>query len=892
MFKKTIGIALITLAAILLPLQALAGEPVVTTLDNGLKVVVQRLSRAPVVSVQVWVKAGSRLEEEAERGLTHQIEHMIFKGTPTRGLGQVAGEIEQAGGRINAYTSFDHTVYHVVLPSSHWKLGLDVLGDAVKNSLFDEAELAKEKEVVLEEWRRGRDNPTRVMAEEVFATVFKTSPYGHPIIGYEETIRNFSRRQILDYMAKWYTAQRIAVVVVGQVDPGQVTDEARRIFSDFPATGQTGFSPPLEPPQKEMRFKAMNGKVQQAYLALAFRTQGMMDPRTPATDLLSELLGGGMSARLPEVLWGRRGLVRSVHTSSFTPLDEGFLWISAALEPDKLDQALKALWQELMRARIGHFSVQEMARAKLAFEASVIREKETMEGQANKLGFFELMTGGLEKEEEFMKAVQGLTAEEIRQRAMRIFRPENLSLVVMLPEGEELPGPDRFKGLLTLPPDQAEPVAKAGSEAVTQVREISAAASPDDSGPVKAMDLPGGVRLLVKEDHSLPLWAIKAFFLGGTRLEPEDRAGAMKLLSSTWTRGAAGLSAEELARRVEDMAGSIGADSGRHTLSLSGSFLSQFFDPGLELFAKVLLNPAFNPTEVSKRKADQLAAIKAQEESPVSVAFRLFNKKIYQGHPYSRETLGTEETVSALTPRDLKDLFNRLVRPNNLVVAVVGDVNPEKVKARLTELLAPLKGEFEPVLPQAPPPIPQGGITAQEIRPGQAQVHLLLGFRAPAMTDPDSYALDLLAEALSNQSGRLFVELRDRKSLAYTVAAFNSPGLDAGVFGFYIASAPEKEDQAKKEFLAQVERIRTEPLSAEEFQGARARLLSQWILDRQSMSARAGDLALYDCLGLGWDYAQEYTERIRNLTPEQVLAAARKYLDPERTLWVRVGPGK
>ena len=891
-FKKTAGIALLILGAVLLPLQALADEPVVTTLDNGLKVVVQHLSRSPVVSVQVWVKAGSRLEEEAERGLTHQIEHMIFKGTPTRGLGQVAGEIEAAGGRINAYTSFDHTVYHVVLPSDHWKLGLDVLGDAVKNSLFDENELAKEKEVVLEEWRRGKDNPTRVMAEEVFATVFKTSPYGHPIIGYEENIRNYTRRQILDYIAKWYTAQRITVVVVGQVDPDKVTAEAAKLFGDFPATGRTGFKPPLEPPQKEMRFKAMHGKVQQAYMALAFRTQGLLDPRTPANDLLSELLGGGMSARLPEVLWGRKGLVRSIHTSSFSPLDEGFVWISAALEPDKLDQALEALWQELMKTRTGLFSQEEMARAKLAFKASVVREKETMEGQASKLGFFELMAGGLDKEKEFMDAVRNLTAEEIRQRAVRIFRPENLTLVVMLPEGRELPKAEQLKGFLTLPPDQPKPTAKAKAKAVTEVAASLAGKFKSDSGPVQSMELPGGIRLLVKEDHSLPLWAIKAFFQGGTRLEPEDRAGAMQLLSSTWTRGAAGLSAEELARRVEDMAGSITADSGRHTLSLSGSFLSQFFDSGLELFAQVMLDPAFDPAEVEKRKADQLAAIKARNEQPVSVAFRLFNEKIYQGHPYSRDTLGTEETVSALTPDNLKELYGNLVRSDNLVVAVVGDVDPEKVKTELTRLLAPLKGGFEPVLPQAPPPLPQGGITAQELRPGQAQVHLILGFRAPAMNAPDAFALDLLAEALSNQSGRLFVELRDRKSLAYTVAAFNSPGLDAGVFGFYIASAPEKEDQARKEFLTQIERIRTEPLSREEFQGAQARLLAQWILDRQSMSARAGDLALYDSLGLGWDYAQKYAEQIKNLTPEKVLAAAKKYLDPEQSLWVRVGPEK
>ena len=893
MFAKKTRFAVLVLLLLLLPLAAWAADPQTVRLENGLTLVVQRLDRAPVVAVQVWVKAGSRLEVGPEKGLTHQIEHMIFKGTPTRGLGQVAGQIEEAGGRINAYTTFDHTVYHTVLPSEHWKLGMEVLGDAVKNSIFDAAELAKEKEVVLEEWRRGQDDPRRELAEEVFATAFTVSPYHDPIIGYEENIKNYTRQMILDYMAKWYTASRITVVVVGRVDPDQVIAEARKLFGDYPAKGPGGPKPPLEPPQKALHFKALNGKVKQAYLALAFRTQGMNDPRTPATDLLGELLGGGQAARLPQILWGRQGLVQSIHASSFTPLGEGLFWISAALETDKLEEALKSLWAELMRARNEPFTDQEMARAKLAFQANLIREKETMEGQASKLGFFQLLAGGLDKERAYMEAVQNLGAGELGKTAERIFRPENLSLVVMLPEGQRLPQEAELSGLLKLPQGQPAPLPKADQAQAPAPKAAKASAKASaGSESVQVSELPGGIKLLVKEDHSLPLWSIKAFFLGGTRLEPADKAGAQKLLSATWTRGAAGIPAEELARQVEDMAGALDADSGRNTISLSGEFLSRFFDPGLDLFTKVLLNPDFDPDEVAKRKQDQLAAIKAQEEQPLSVAFRLFSQTIYQGHPYARDPLGTAQTVSSLTPDDLRTLYKDLVRPGNLVLAVVGDVDPAKLKDRLTRLLAPLKGGFEPDLPGPPPAFDRGGQEVQEIKPGQNQVHLILGFRAAAMTDQDSYALDLLAEALSNQSGRLFIELRDKKSLAYTVAAFSSPALDAGVFGFYIASAAEKEAQARAEFLVQLDRIRKEPLSRDEFEGARARLLSQWILDHQTVSARAGDLALYQRLGLGWDHAAEYAQQIKDLTPEKVLAAAQKYLDPERALWVRVGPEK
>jgi zinc protease len=404
---------LVVLGLTLGHLPVLAGEPIAERLPNGLEVVVQRLDRAPVVSVQIWVKAGSRLEEPAERGLTHQIEHMIFKGTPSRGLGQVAGQIEEAGGRINAYTSFDHTVYHATLPSERWELGLDVLADAVKNSLFEAGELAKEKEVVLEEWRRGQDSPHRLLFETVLGTAFRLSPYRSPVIGSDATIRGFTRQMILDYMARWYTADRVTLVVVGQVEPEAVLAKARQVLGDFRPANHRLYQAPQEPPQAEFRFQARPGRVKKAYLALAFRAFGLTDPRTPAADLLAELLGGGQASRLVERLWGGRGLVSSISASSFTPLDEGLLWVTAACDPAKVEEVVGAIWQELARTTVEPFSPAELARTKLAFKAAFIRDKETMDGQASKLGYFEVLAGGLDREALYLQAVESLDRKSV-----------------------------------------------------------------------------------------------------------------------------------------------------------------------------------------------------------------------------------------------------------------------------------------------------------------------------------------------------------------------------------------------------------------------------------------------------------------------------------------------
>lgn len=883
--------SLLILSLILIgPSPGLADPPSVDRLDNGLGIVVQRLDRAPVVAIQVWVKAGSRLETPAEKGLTHQIEHMIFKGTPTRGLGQVAGQIENSGGRINAYTTFDHTVYHVVLPADKWEQGLEVLADAVQNSLFDAEELKKEKEVVLEEWRRGRDSPRRRLAEEVLALAFQDAPYRYPIIGFEETIRNFERRQILDYMAKWYTPDRVNVVLVGDIPVDKVRAKAKALFADYNPGPPVRTDLPRERPQDGFRFKAIHEKVKQAYFAFAFQAHGLNDPRTPAADLLSELLGGGQAARLTAELWGKKGLVNSIHASSFTPLDEGLMWISGTTDPAKLNEALNAVWAELLASTAEPFTPAELDRAKLAFKASFVRDKETMDGQASKLGFFQTMTGGLDQESVYLREIESLSLEAIRKRAAKLFSLNNLSLVVMLPEGAGLPSESLIKDILTnvKRPDRTAAVSPT-NQSGARIEAARQKPLKSDS-KVRIMPLPAGAKLLVQEDHSLPLFAIQAYLLGGVRLEPAAQAGIYKLMAGTWTRGAAGIPADKLASRIEDLAGRISAESGRNTFGLSGEFLSQTFDQGLDLFAKILLEPTFDDQEIVRRKADLLAAIKAKEERPASIAFRTFSQNVHLGHPYARDTLGTAETIKNLTAAQVRALHQKMVRGENLVIAVVGDVRAEVVHQRLTELLAPLKAKAEIVPPGPPEDLPENGLTASEVRPAQAQVHTLFGFRAPSMKDPDTYALDLLADALANQSGRLFMELRDQKSLAYALTAFNSPGMDSGSFGFYIGHAPAKEARVKAELRAQLAKILKEPLSDEEFAGARARLLASWIIDRQSMAKRAADLALYDRMGLGWDYPQKAAREIKNLTPAKVLEAAKRHLDTTKTVWVRVGP--
>ena len=217
-----------------------AGRRSLFRLDNGLRVVIQEDHFAPVVAIQVWVKAGSADETPDVAGAAHVHEHMIFKGTERRPVGAIAAEVESSGGNINAFTSADHTVYHLVLASRYCRTGLDILADAMHNSSFDPRELEKELQVVMEEWKRGEDSPTSRAATELFRLAYTSHPYGRPVIGFRETVESLNRERVVNFYQRWYHPNNMILVVVGDVDRRAVQRDVHELFAHYPLILSSG----------------------------------------------------------------------------------------------------------------------------------------------------------------------------------------------------------------------------------------------------------------------------------------------------------------------------------------------------------------------------------------------------------------------------------------------------------------------------------------------------------------------------------------------------------------------------------------------------------------------------------------------------------------------------
>ncbi len=846
------------------------------TLPNGLELLLRESHRAPVAEFQVWARVGSADEGPGEHGLAHFHEHMLFKGTDRRGVGEVAGEIEGVGGRVNAYTSYDVTVYHATAPNAGFESARDVIVDMVRRSVFDPAEIEREIEVVLEEIRRSDDSPGSVCGEALFAEAYRVHPYRAPILGTRESVASIDRERVRRFYERWYAPDNLLVVACGDFDAGELAAWVREAFADAEPRGARR-ERPAEPAQAGLRSAILRRPFERACLELAWPAVGLAHADTPYLDLLAFVLGEGESSRLVRRVKERDGLVDRVDAYCYTPLDPGVFGATADLEAERVADALEGIAREVEWLRREPVASAELEKARANFLASEHFERESVSGQSRKLGSFHALAGDWRRETPYLETIRTATPDDLLRVAREYLAPDRLSLATVLPEAG---APELDDKAL------AAALSRAG-EHVTRVFGAPAA-RPAPAAGIHSYQLPNGAQLHVEPRRDVPVVAVRAAFLGGLLAEDEPRAGLSHFLSAMWLRGTRGRSNAELARAIEEIAAELDGYSGRNSLGLSLEVPSERLDPALEIFAEVLLEPAFAPDEIERERSDTLAALARREDRLGARAFDLFTETLWKSHPYRFPLIGTQQSVTAFSREDLAAYQARYVRAPNLALGVAGDVDPDAVADRIALRLAELDpSPFEaPRPPQEP--APREPRTA-ELRKDRAQAHLVIGFRGLTLDDPDRFALEAIVQLLAGQGGRLFLELRDRQGLAYAVNASSLEGLAPGFFGVYIASAPDKLEQARSGMLDELKRLLDEPPPADELDRARRYLIGSFEIDRQRDAARAAHMALDARYGLGPEAARHFPEQIAAVTPDDVLRVARRLvtLDAATTALIR-----
>jgi zinc protease len=850
-----------------------------TTLENGLTVILEEDHSAPVVAFQMWVKVGSADESENEAGIAHVFEHMLFKGTDKRGVGEIAREVEGAGGDINAFTSYDNTVYFLAVPSRNFSSGLDVISDAIQNSAFDPVELKKELEVVLEEIRRGEDMPRRKLFKKLLSTAYTRHSYKRPVIGFEGTVKSLTRDYILDFFKKWYVPNNMTLVVVGDFDKQNALSEIKNSFKEFKKSPDPHTPRPVEPPQDQTRAVILSEQVTETHLSLALHIPELKHEDTYALDVLAIVLGQGAGSRLYKKIKIENELVHSISASAMTPKEPGIFFIDATLEAKNVEKTLEEIKGEIEKLAYEGPDSAELENAKINLESDFIYSRESMQGKASQLGYYETISGDLAFERKYVAGIRKVTSADIKSAIGRYLDSNNMTVAVLLPENEK--GVLMEKGLIELVKRSEENARKTYTKAL-------------EAGDIIKVKLENGITLIVKEDHSNETVAFYAAFPGGLRYEMPATNGLGNFIAGMLTRGTEKRTREELVRELEGMAGGISGFSGRNTAGVSAKFLSRNFHKGLEILADVIGNPTFPEDEIEKLRKDIIASIKRQEDNLTGYTFKLLQKTLYKEHPYGMPASGEVETVSTFTREDLISHYKKVFVPKRMVFAIVGDINKDHAIEKVKELFKDFGGKPRPAPEVQEPTLPieerQEDIRTTGDVKEKAQTNIGIGFLGTTISGEDRYAMRILSEVLSSQGGRLFVELRDKLSLAYAVGAFSRPGVEPGMFALYIGCAPEKKDEAIEGIMRELKKVLTEKITEEEIQRAKSALVGGYEIGLQNVSSQASDMANNELFGLGHDYFKRYPAKIEAVSAEDILKTARKYITLEAYTISIVGP--
>jgi len=830
-------------------LDAFWREPVDrSVLSNGLTLLVKPDRSSALASVQAWVRTGSIHEgEQLGAGLSHFLEHMLFKGTARRTGREISETVQSNGGSINAYTTFDRTVYYIDLPSERLEVAVDLLADAVLHSKLPEDEIAREKDVILREIAMTRDDPGNRLWEAVFATAFREHPYRQPIIGHKDVFAAVDRDALLAYYRERYVPNNIVIVVAGDVDVAATRAAVEKHFGGTPRSRLAPVLVPAEPLQLGPRSSHSFENVEVVRAVLAWPIPGLTDPSAPALDLLALVLGGGESSFLWREIREKKRLVHSIDASSWNPGSSGLFCISYTCDTGRREEAEAAILRLIASLGAhGAFTAQQVRKAYRQSVVGEINTSKTMSGQASRLGTAEVVVGDLDFSRTYFERL-GEAGPSDLARCLRANLTPSRQISVSL-----------------------EPEAAASA---TKARAKDALSGREDFREVL---LPNGARILFQEDRRLPNLHLRLLTNGGPVSESPGRRGSSALLATLLTKDTQRRNAAEVARAIEDVGGTFSSFSGDNSIGLAVEVLPPDTDLAVGLMADAALAVAFKADTLAIERDAQLASLKEENDDVVSCARRLLREKFFGAHPLSISSHGNKEGVAATGAGDLSSLWKRLLVGPGAVLSVAGDFNPEK--------LVPKLRAFMQRIPRATPVGP-GPSFEGPAHPGdfvekqpREQAVVLQGYPGSVVEAADFYASEVADELFSGMASRLFDRVRDQMGLAYFVRSGRVTGRATAMFYFIAGTQPGKEKEVLAEIDAEIARVQAGGVSEEELNRCQVRLKAGQRRSLQSNSSRAMNAALDVLQGRPLNYWKKYDSLVDSVTLGGLADFARKHL--------------
>lgn len=825
-------------------------------LPNGLIALIQSDPESEAVAIVTHVRAGFFDEPDELAGVSHVLEHMFFKGTPLFGPGELARRTKSAGGWLNAGTGYDHTSYYTILPAGALATGLELQADALRHATIDAEELRRELQVIIEEAKRKRDSPGAVAHETMHAVLFDRHRIRRWRIGDEARLAEFTRADVAGYYQSRYVPSRTIVAIVGGVSVEAAMALVRARFEGWEGHTEPIPSGPDEPWHYEVRVRTLRGDVTQADLVLGWRTVPPLHADAPVLDVAAAILSAGRSAWLPQAL-RETGVVLSVNANHFSPTELGVFSITADMDPARLPEALRIVGHALDRLASQGPSPDDLARARTLMRARLARRLESAEARASLLAEAEAQRD-LAWIEEWAERIQTITGAEVRDAVGRWLRGDAVAAVAYLPEttGADLTVDgvrDAFQVRRTPQP----------------VRRV---------GGTRAIAL-GGLDVLVRSRRGSPLVSL-GIYRRRRHAEDSTHAGVGMLAIRSAVRGAGGLDALALAQAFDRLGGPVTASISADHFGFGATVLVEHLLPAADLLRRVMWQPHFSEARVAVERETLVRESAQVADDMFRYPFQLALGAAFRDEGYGLPMGGTVESVGRLSPDLVREWHARELVGGRSVVVAVGDFDPDGAASALAEALADVPGGNDLTLPARSSVAPRTGDTLRLVQRNRAQSAIAMAFPGPARTSGDRFAAEAWATAAGGLGGRLFDALRDKRSLAYTVMASAWQRMGAGALLTYIATSPEREDEAREQMLVELERFRREGITPDELQRATGYLVGHAAVSRQTGAAVAGELVDLWLVNDPLENYEQPAQPYQAVTLEAVQAVLAACLDP------------
>ncbi|MBD6617151.1 insulinase family protein [Komarekiella sp. 'clone 1'] len=877
-------------------------------LENGLTVLTKEVHTAPVVTVQVWYKVGSRNEEPGVNGIAHQLEHMMFKGTKNRPI-QFGRLFSALGSDSNAFTSYDQTAYYGTVERDKLKALLVLEADRMQNSLINAEQLASEKRVVISELQGYENSPEYRLNRAVMQAAFPNHAYGLPVGGTKVDVDRFQVEQVRNYYQNFYNPDNAVLVVVGDFKTANVLEMVKDVFGKLPNSQQSTVNSQQSTVNSQQstvnsQQLTVNSQKSTANTSIVLREPGVgqllqvvyplpdvNQPDVPALDVMDYILTEGRNSRLYQVLV-ESGLANEV-TAGVTSLREsGWYELLVTAAPNqklkKIDSVLSRAIANVVEKGI---KPEEVKRAKTQLTADVILSNRDITSQAMQLGNDETTADDYRYTDRYLAAVSQVTEADVVAVIKKYLKKEVRTVGFFEPTQKQ------FKEISNKPHSAQTTenfslsTPELSSEVVKYLPPVAATDTITRVLP-QQFTFSNGLRVLLLPDKSTPTVTLSGYIEAGMEFDPADKAGLAAVVADNLMNGTKAKDVLAIAKALEERGASLDFEAYREGVRIEGDSLAEDLPILLETLADVVRNSTFPIKELELNRQQTLTTLELELDDPSEVAKRTFVQSIYpKKHPL--HTFPTQESLKHISRKDVIDFKAKHYRPDTLVIALVGDFELDKVRS----LLQAKFGDWQvigqpPKLKYPTVSLPEKIVRVNPVLPGKAQAITYMGYTGINRQDSRFHAALVLNQILGGDtlSSRLGAEVRDRQGLSYGIYSYFQAGKKVGTFLIEMQTSPEDTGKAIASTHQLLQQIHQQGVTAPEVETAKHTLISNYNVSLANPEELTDRILMNEVYGLDTVELRSFTQKIQQVTLAQVNQAARELLHPDQIVVVTAGP--